>query len=139
MKKLIILSVASLSLFASCTQNNSNKTCDYNSVTIKAFEMETDKLLDEKYISNCFNIEKVKGAGGLIEVKDDSSKIKISYYNEKDPNVIKFLNVRFGESDPIEWRANKGHDLFIIKKSNSLGFIFGDKKSKIKGTIDFKK
>jgi hypothetical protein len=116
------------------------KNCSYSKVEIKAFRVGTDELLDEKFIDGCFEKKIVDESLGLVEITNESKTIKVSYYIESNPNVLRFLNVKLGESEPSRWRANEGHDLFIEEKNGDLNFIFGDrKKSKIKGTIKFMK
>lgn len=120
------------------TEQNTN--CDFNSVQIQAFETGTNKLLDNKNISECFTKQIVDKQLGLVEVKNSDGSIKVSYYIEKDPRVLKFLDIKVGDAEPSRWRANQGHDLFITENENQLNFIFGDRvKSKIKGTITFEK
>jgi len=116
------------------------KNCSYSKVEIKAFRVGTDELLDEKLINGCFEKKIVDESLGLVEITNESKTIKVSYYIESDPKVLRFLDVKIGESEPSRWRANQGHDLFIVEKDGDLNFIFGDrKKSKIKGTIKFMK
>ncbi len=110
--------------------------CDFIFLEIKAFEVGTDKLLDEKLIEGCFNKKEIKDAFGLIEVEDPSRQIKISYFAEEDHNILRHLDIRLGSAEPSRWRRNEGHDIFINEENGELNFIFGDrKKSKIKGTL----
>lgn len=116
------------------------ENCDYNKVEIKAFEVGTDKLINQKLLEGCFEKEIVDKSLGLVEIKNSSGTVKVSYYIEKDPKILRFLDIKIGEGEASKWRANQGHDLFIIEKGETLNFIFGDrKKSKIKGTIKFMK
>ncbi len=117
-----------------------DNTCDYSSVEINAYEVGTDKLISEKTVNGCFSSDIVDSTLNLVEITNKENSIKISYYIENDPNILRFLNIKIGDDPSSEWRANKGHDLFINKKGDDLYFIFGDRKvSKIKGTITFRK
>lgn len=130
MKKLLLLATAAL-VFA-CS---SKPDCTYSKVKINI--SVNDAPTDEKIIEGCFMASEPDELG-LIEITDQDKRFKVSYYKEQDPTVLKMLNVKFGNNDPIEWRTNKGHDLFITQKKDSLGFIFGDLKStsgKVKGSI----
>jgi hypothetical protein len=126
------------SLKDSDTSTKQNINCDFNSVQFEAYEVGTDKLLDKKIVSGCFVKKIIDEQLGLVEVKDTEGKIKVTYYIESDPNLLKFLDVKIGDAEPSRWRANKGHDLFILEENNQLNFIFGDRlETKIKGTIKF--
>ncbi|WP_420581959.1 hypothetical protein [Reichenbachiella sp.] len=108
--------------------------CVYNAAIVKAYRVGTDELLDEKTIPGCFVVK--TDEMGFVEISSDV--IKVSYYKETTPNVIKFLDVKFGESEAVRWRANQGHDLFVNETSEELNFVFGDRiKTKIKGSIQF--
>jgi hypothetical protein len=112
-------------------KENVSAKCDYSKVTVTAFKYGTQDIIDEKVINACFvkkNLEM-----GLIEISAEGSPVKVLYYNE---NPMKFLNVKLGESDPIQWRKNKGHDIFMLDKNNKLTFLFSDKKL-VKGTVVF--
>lgn len=114
--------------------------CSFRLVEIKAFKVGTDELLEERTLDGCFKKKVVDQSLGLVEVSNSDGNIKVSYYIEDDPKVLRFLDVKLGEGESSHWRANKGHDLFIIEKDGNLNFIFGDRKrSKIKGTIRFLK
>lgn len=114
------------------------KSCDYKFLEIKAFEVGTDKLLNEVNIEGCYNREEVEGAFGLIEIQDEEKGIKISYFPEEEKNMLRILDIKLGSSDATKWRRNQGHDIFINEKNGSLHLIFGDRiKSKIKGNIKF--
>ena len=97
-------------------------------------------MINQKLLEGCFEKEIVDKSLGLVEIKNSSGTVKVSYYIEKDPKILRFLDIKIGEGEASKWRANQGHDLFIIEKGETLNFIFGDrKKSKIKGTIKFMK
>lgn len=136
-------------LFLACGSSNDKKTitttksevsCDYNGVDIKAYQVGTDVLLDEKFISGCFVRKVVDESLGLVEISNEIKSITVSYYIESDPKVLRFLDIKTETGEPSRWRANQGHDLFISETDEELNFIFGDRKeSKIKGTIRFTK
>lgn len=130
MKK-ILLAISVVLLF-SCT---SKPTCTYSKVKINLYENDIQKI--EKQIEGCFTVSQADELG-LVEITDKDKRIKVSYFKESDPTILKMLNVKIGEGTPIEWRTKKGHDLFIVQKKDTLGFIFGDRNSvagKVKGSI----
>ena len=133
MKKLLFMLPAIL-LFVSCS-----KSSDFKNVKI-TMQVNDEPIVDKVFEGN-FTKSKPDELG-LVEITDSESRLKVSYYIESDPAILKFLNVKFGQENPTEWRANKGHDLFIVDKPESLGIIFGDRNSvagKVKGTILFSK
>jgi len=114
------------------------KNCTFKKVEIKAYQVGTDKLLNDKTINDCFNSKIVDKTLGLVEITNESKTLKVSYYIEKNPKTLRILDVKIGNDVPSRWRANKGHDLFIMEKEDFLSFIFGDRNnSKIKGSIKF--
>ncbi len=120
------------------TDNSKEENCNYSKLEIKAFQVGTDKLLSEKLLSGCFTKKVVDKSLGLVEVTDNSGTIKISYYIESDPNILRFLDIKLSNAKPSKWRVNKGHDLFMSENESGLNFVFGDRKeTKIKGTIRF--
>jgi len=125
------------------TKNGTEKTtsCAYTKMELKAYEVGTDKLIEEKTITDCFTHLTLPNSGGMTEVTNSTNTIRVTYFNTEG-NVLRTLNIRFGEqgTPPNEWRANKGHDIFMNNTGTELNFIFGDRKvSKIKGTIKFSK
>lgn len=110
---------------------NQNLNCDYSKVTIKVFALGTDKVINEKTLNACFNVKKMEF--GMIEISSKETPVKVIYYNEIP---MKFLNVKLTNDDPVQWRKNKGHDIFKIEKNGKLTFIFSDKTT-MKGTIVF--
>jgi hypothetical protein len=133
MKKTLFIMPAIL-LFVACSKPSDFKT-------VKITMQVNDEPVVEKILEGNF-IKSAPDNLGLVEINDPENRLKVSYYVESDPTLIKFLNVKFGQENPTEWRANKGHDLFIVDKTESLGLIFGDRNSvagKVKGTILFTK
>jgi hypothetical protein len=133
----LFFAVLAACLLASCS-NDDSAGCEFSKATITASVVGTNKQIYKKEISDCF---KRVDDGSLVEVKGDktSDKLKVLYYKEADPAVIKMLTISAG-GHGTDWRTSKGHDLFKIDKADTLGFIFGDKvQSKIKGTVMFTK
>lgn len=132
MKKIVL--ICTISLIFACS---SKPDCNYSKLEITS--QINDNPLDKKVLEGCFSVSEPDEMG-LIEITDANNRIKVSYFKETDPNSLKMLNLKFGTSDPSEWRTNKGHDLFIIPKKDSLGFMFGDRNStagKVKGSLLF--
>jgi hypothetical protein len=132
MKKLLL--IATITLIFACSPKSD---CNYSKVEITS--QIDDNPLDKKVLEGCFSVSEPDEMG-LIEITDADNRIKVSYFKETDPNSLKMLNLKFGNGNPIEWRTKKGHDLFIIQKKDSLGFIFGDRNNiagKIKGSLLF--
>lgn len=132
MKKLLL--ICTISLIFACS---SKPDCNYSKLEITT--QSNDNPLDKKVLEGCFSVSEPDEMG-LIEITDADKRIKVSYYKESDQNTLKMLNLKFGTSDPSEWRTTKGHDLFITPKKDSLGFIFGDRNSKagkVKGSLLF--
>lgn len=127
MKKYAILLI--MALATSC---NSKSDCTFSRLEITS--QVNDGEMNKQILEGCFSKSKVDDLG-LIEITDTEKRVKISYYDE---SPLKFLNIKFGENNPTEWRKNKGHDLFLVQKTDSLGIIFGDRNSaagKVKGSI----
>lgn len=132
MKKLLLL--VTISLIFACSPKS-----DRNYSKLEITSQINDNPLDKKVLEGCFSVSEPDEMG-LIEITDTDKRIKVSYFKETDPNTLKMLNLKFGNNDPTEWRTNKGHDLFITQKTDSLGFIFGDRNSvagKVKGSLLF--
>jgi hypothetical protein len=117
-------------------KKNQNE-CSYNKLVMNAYQVGNDSLIDSKTIEACW-IKHEPDDLGLIKIDSKESDFRVFYYKENDPGVIKMLDFQEGDSEPSRWRANEGHDLFIVNKLDTLGFVFGDrKKSFVKGTIVF--
>lgn len=118
-----------MAFLLSCT---SKPECIYSKLEISS--QVNDEEMNKQVLEGCFTKQKVDDLG-LIEITDADNRVKISYYEE---TPLKFLNIKLGTGKPIEWRKNKGHDLFLIEQTDTLGFIFGDRNStagKVKGSI----
>lgn len=129
MKKITILLI--MTLATSC---NSKTDCTFSKLEISS--QVNDGEMNKQVLEGCFTKQKVDDLG-LIEITDADNRVKISYYEE---TPLKFLNIKLGTGTPIEWRKNKGHDLFLVQQTDSLGIIFGDRNSaagKVKGSILF--
>ena len=120
MKKIILIPI--MLLLLSCT-----KSADYTKMKITT-SVNGQKVFDET-IEGSFTKTKVDESLGLVEITEPDNRIKVSYYEESNPNELKFLNIKIGESNLSEWRRNKGHHLIIVPKKDSLGFSFRDKNS----------
>lgn len=115
-----------------------NNSCNFNNVQIEMFNIGSNTPIKTVNIEACFEKKMVDKTLQLIEITSKESKFKVSYYKESNPKLLRFLDFDFGTGEPSRWRANKGHDLFILRDNGELNFIFGDKKnSKLKGTIRF--
>lgn len=106
--------------------------CDFLKADIKMYRVGTDEILGENEVMGCFTI--TEGEMGLIEISSEQSNLKIIYYEETDPKALRFLDIIVGDN-ASRWRANKGHDLFIMDTSEALNLIFGDREESIKGTV----
>lgn len=125
------------STLSKSTTTTSN-SCDFRKVDISMYEVGTDKLIENKTVNGCFTKKIIDKALGLVEITD--GVIKVTYYIEKTPNNLRFLNLYVAGGEPSRWRANEGHDIFMNDNNGNLHFIFGDRKvSKTKGTIIFSK
>lgn len=133
MKKALFI-LCSVFVFGACSN-----PADFQTVKI------TMQVNDEPVVEKIFTGNFMKSQPdelGLIEITDSKNRIKTSYYEESNPNELKFLNVKFGEAKPGEWRKNKGHLLLKVSKNDSLGFFFQDKNSQagnVTGTILYTK
>lgn len=138
----------SLALF-SCSSNNRNTeekqdyqeesqsvSCDYNQIEITLYEFGTDKVINTKTKQACFIIQEFQKELGGIEIKDSDEIMKITYYNESNPALLKFLDIAIQGKETWRLRANKGHDLFKNEEDGKLSLIFGDREGLgFKGTI----
>lgn len=123
------------------TKEKSSSTVNADFKTVKITSQVNDEPVVERILEGNF-IKSKPDELGLVEITDSENRLKVSYFIESDPKILRFLNVKFDKNNPVEWRTNKKHDLFIIEKTESLGFIFGDRHSvagKVKGTIVFTK
>lgn len=112
--------------------------CDYNTVEIRGYKTGSDKALSEVTINECFYKKTIDKTLKMVEIANESRNIVVTYYEENQPGILKFLDIKLDEDTPSKWRASKGHNLYYVEKENSLTFIFGDlKKSKVKGSIKF--
>lgn len=128
MKKILIL--LTIALATSCVKIDS----DYTKLEITS--QVNDGEMNKQVLEGTFTKKKVDELG-LVEITDADNRVKISYYEE---TPLKFFNLKIGTAAPIEWRKSKGHDLFLIQQTDSLGIIFGDRNSaagKVKGSILF--
>lgn len=133
MKKILFVSL--FSLFISCGKED-------GFTKLKITTSVNGETVIEKTIEGNFTKTKIDEALGLIEITEPNNRVKVSYYEESTPNELKFLNIKFGDSKPSEWRKNKGHLLVIAPKKDSLGFFFQDQNSKagnVRGTLLFTK
>lgn len=134
MKKIITLITAII--MTACT---TVPQCDFTKVEITS--QIGDGEMERKTLEGCFT-KSAPDELGLIEITDSENRMRILYYQEQQPGVLHKLNVKFGDNAPSEWRSNKGHDLFIVEQTDTLGIIFGDRNSAagaIKGTLKFTK
>ncbi len=128
----------------SCGESKSD--CEYSNLTISA--AVDGKQVDQKKGNDCYSV-KTEGDGELktytVSGKKTSAKFSLTYFKENnkidlgngDGIVLRFLNVKVGDKTS-EWRATKGHNIYMIEKKDTLGFIFGDnakKENSISGSI----
>ncbi|WP_338764101.1 DUF1406 domain-containing protein [Bernardetia sp. ABR2-2B] len=131
--------------FSSCSSNSQKQSaeeeteyadCDYNKLEITLYEFGTDKIINSKTTDACLFIQEFQKEMGGVEIKDPDGIMKISYYNESDPKILKFLDVSIKGKDTWRLRANKGHDLFKNEEEGKLTLVFGDRDGLgFKGTI----
>jgi hypothetical protein len=126
--------ITSFLLLATLLGCSSKPECSYSQLQI--LSQVEGKPLDTKNLTGCFTL--TKGDMGLIEINDADGRIKVSFYEEAEPLQLKFLNIKFGTNKPVEFRANKGHNLYISNQKDTLGIIFGDRTSeagRVSGSI----
>lgn len=91
---------------------------------------------DKKELAGTFEVS-APDEMGLVEVKDADNRINVKYFKEADGS-LKMLNVKMGNKPPVEFRASKGHELYLIDNKDTLGFMFADPKSAagdVRGTV----
>ncbi len=120
------------------------KTHDFSILKIEMFETGTNIPLGNKSIKDKFYSTVIKeNLGGqettLVQIHNKDKSTVVSYYKEKEPNSIRFLDMKIENRKTVRWRVSEGHDLFIFNNNpNELKFIFGDRKvTKTKGTVKF--
>ena len=84
MKKLLFMLPAIL-LFVACSKPSDFKT-------VKITMQVNDEPVVEKVFEGNFTKSKPDELG-LVEITDSESRLKVSYYIESDPAILKFLNV----------------------------------------------
>lgn len=115
---------------SSADATSNDKTCIYSVAEVKAMEVGTDKVIDEKSIKGCYTVSRMEM--GLVEISSDNG-IKVVYYDE---NPLQSLDIFISGKEPVRWRSKQGHDIFKVMKDGKTTFIFSDRK-RIKGTISF--
>lgn len=93
------------------------QNCDFKFLDVQAFEVGTDKLLEDHTIQGCFTRKKAKNSFGLVEISDPNKKIKVSYFDEGDPNILKFLDIKIGERETSKWRDNLSGNIVLLPDS----------------------
>ena len=110
-------------------------SCMYSSAKLVFQEVGTDKVINEGTINGCYTKKLVDQQLKMYEVANETGTFRLTYYEESTPNVLRFLDMHIAGRS-TSWRANKGHDIFMIEENGKIGFVFGDrKKDMVKGTI----
>lgn len=65
---------------------------------MKAFQVGTNKLLHEKLIEDCFTKKIVDKSLDLVEITNNSRCISVSYFVDKEPKLLRILDIKIGES-----------------------------------------
>ncbi len=141
-----ILLISSFSVFGlliftlACSnkKEQTNQSCTYSKMLFKHFQIEGNKLINEQVVDGCFTKKLVDEQLGLIEITNKTKTIKVSYYQEEDPTMIRILNFNWADHVTHKWRQKQGHDLYIDQEAGRLNFIFGDRAHTMtKGSITF--
>lgn len=130
----IILTIIGLLIYISTAKSDS---CRFYQAEVSLWKMSTNELIDSKTFNGCFEKNLIDASLSQFEISSSISPFKVIFYEESDPNILKFLDIHSGDNEPSRWRANEGHELFMLTKNDTLNFIFGDKKSGVKGSIKF--
>lgn len=126
-------------MFISYFSKTKGDSCKYYTATMTAWENNSKQPTLVKKFPGCFDKNLVDAELSQFEVSSLISPFKVAYIEENDPNVLRFLDVKFEEEEPIRWRANLGHMIVKNQKPDTLSFVFADDKTGFKGTIVFSK
>jgi hypothetical protein len=137
MKKILIPALFAL-LLAGCSPANNKAGCAFNRADITMGSVDSDTPTEQYSIGDCFK-RSAPNANGLTEIKGDkTAQTFTTLYNDPSTGISK-LTFKFKDNSS-DWNTDKGHEIMKVEYTDSLKFIFVDRKvSRVKGSVVFVK